>query len=102
MWSFVEPHRVLGWHPILFQILHTTNPPLGAFACYVVGDILAIKVTRWLTPSLLRVVNAFPRLHGVAGLGRALTRQAPASIFLEASCSITRILVSAQTVSSVV
>lgn len=33
------------WRPDPFGILHTTNPPPGAFTCYVIGDILALKIT---------------------------------------------------------
>lgn len=32
------------WRPNPFGVLHTTNPPPGAFACYVIGDILAIEI----------------------------------------------------------
>ncbi len=32
------------WDPTPFQVLQTTNPPVGAFACYVVADILVMKI----------------------------------------------------------
>lgn len=32
------------WDPTPFQFLQTTNPPVGAFACYVVADILVMKL----------------------------------------------------------
>ena len=31
------------WRPAAFGVLHTTNPPPGAFTCYVIGDIVAIQ-----------------------------------------------------------
>ena len=31
------------WRPAPFGVLHTTNPPTGAFACYVVAEIIAMK-----------------------------------------------------------
>lgn len=34
------------WRPDAFGVLHTTNPPPGAFTCYVVGDILALSIAR--------------------------------------------------------
>lgn len=44
---------VLGcwvWNPTPWGFLQTTNPPVGAFVCYVIADILVIKITRRLTP----------------------------------------------------
>jgi hypothetical protein len=32
------------WQPAPLGTLHTINPPPGAFTCYVIGDILAIRV----------------------------------------------------------
>lgn len=32
------------WRPDSFGFLHTTNPPPGAFTCYVIGDIGAIGI----------------------------------------------------------
>jgi hypothetical protein len=32
------------WDPTPFGVLQTTNPPVGAFACYVVADILVMKI----------------------------------------------------------
>jgi hypothetical protein len=32
------------WQPDPFGFLHTTNPPPGAFTCYVIGDIGAIGI----------------------------------------------------------
>lgn len=32
------------WPPTPFGVLHTTNPPVGAFVCYVIADILVIKI----------------------------------------------------------
>jgi len=37
------------WRPDPFQLLHTTNPPPGAFTCYVIGDIGAIGIARRLS-----------------------------------------------------
>lgn len=31
------------WAPTAFGVLHTANPPVGAFACYVIADIIAVK-----------------------------------------------------------
>lgn len=40
------------WHPQPFGVLRTTNPPVGAFVCYVLADLavmrLARKTGRWL------------------------------------------------------
>ncbi len=44
------------WEPVPFGVLRTTNPPVGAFVCYVIADILVIKIDRWvgrLHPALL-------------------------------------------------
>ncbi|MBV9470784.1 MAG: hypothetical protein JO316_18055 [Abitibacteriaceae bacterium] len=42
------------WEPFAFGVLRTTNPPLGAFACYVIADIIAVKmaalVGSWCSP----------------------------------------------------
>jgi hypothetical protein len=32
------------WTPIPFGVLQTTNPPVGAFVCYVIADILVMKL----------------------------------------------------------
>lgn len=34
------------WDPTPFGVLHTTNPPVGAFVCYVIADILVMKLAR--------------------------------------------------------
>ncbi len=36
-----------------FSWLHAANPPIGAFVCYVLGDIGVIKMTRFLGKKLL-------------------------------------------------
>jgi hypothetical protein len=44
---------VLGcwvWNPTPWGILHTTNPPVGAFVCYVIADILVMKLSRRFAP----------------------------------------------------
>jgi len=33
-----------AWGPAPWGVLHTTNPPVGAFVCYVIADILVIKI----------------------------------------------------------
>ncbi len=43
------------WHPTVFRALHTTNPPLGAFVLYVIGDVLVLRFTRMLRPILGRL-----------------------------------------------
>lgn len=42
------------WHPAPFGLLKTLNPPVGAFAFYIVGDWVAFQAARILTPKLLR------------------------------------------------
>jgi hypothetical protein len=32
------------WEPGPFGVLRTTNPPVGAFVCYVIADILVMKI----------------------------------------------------------
>ena len=32
------------WEPAPWGVLRTTNPPVGAFVCYVIADILVIKI----------------------------------------------------------
>lgn len=47
------PNPVGGW-------LYTTNPPVGAFACYLVADVCVLKIAAWLTrvaPAARRVVQ---------------------------------------------
>ncbi len=36
------------WDPTPWGTLRTTNPPVGAFVCYVIADILVIKITHRL------------------------------------------------------
>ena len=36
------------WDPAPWGALHTTNPPVGAFVCYVIADILVIKIAERL------------------------------------------------------
>ena len=42
------------WQPSPFGVLHTTNPPVGAFACYVLADIMAMKCAARVEAWLLR------------------------------------------------
>jgi hypothetical protein len=42
------------WEPRPFGILHTTNPPVGAFVCYVIADILVMKIAARLAPLIAR------------------------------------------------
>jgi hypothetical protein len=42
------------WKPAPFGLLHTTNPPTGAFACYVVAEIIAMNFALRLQPLLAR------------------------------------------------
>jgi hypothetical protein len=45
------------WHPWpAGGALHAVNPPVAAFCCYVVADILVIRITRRIAPILARVV----------------------------------------------
>ena len=37
-----------GWQEYAFSLLHTTNPPFGAFVFYVFGDIAILKASRYL------------------------------------------------------
>jgi hypothetical protein len=39
-----------AWAPAPWGILHTTNPPTGAFACYVIADIIAMKTAARIAP----------------------------------------------------
>jgi hypothetical protein len=34
------------WDSAPLRVLHTTNPPIGAFVCYVIADVLVIKIAR--------------------------------------------------------
>ena len=36
------------WDAQPWGVLHTTNPPTGAFACYVVADLIVLRLTRRL------------------------------------------------------
>ena len=40
------------WDPTPFGVLRTTNPPVGAFVCYVIADILVMKIAARLSPLL--------------------------------------------------
>jgi hypothetical protein len=51
------------WGAAPFGVLHTTNPPVGAFACYVIADILVMKIASRLAPLLRR-----PVFSGYSGL----------------------------------
>jgi hypothetical protein len=54
------------WRPDPFGILQTTNPPPGAFTCYVIGDILAIQIAVGVERSYRRfrprLITAIPDL----------------------------------------
>jgi hypothetical protein len=39
-----------AWDPAPFGMLRTTNPPVGAFVCYVIADILVMKLASRLSP----------------------------------------------------
>jgi hypothetical protein len=43
------------WEPRPFGVLHTTNPPVGAFVCYVIADILVMKIAARLAPLIARM-----------------------------------------------
>jgi hypothetical protein len=36
------------WQERAFNVLHTTNPPFGAFVFYVFGDIAVLKMSSWV------------------------------------------------------
>jgi len=66
------------WSPTAFHWLHTTNPPLGAFSCYVIGDLLAIKITQRLLPVLLSISARMPFATAFAqwvGLRHSVTQE---------------------------
>jgi hypothetical protein len=44
-----------AWDLTPFDLLSTTNPPVGAFVCYVIADILVIKIARRV--SAIRVMQ---------------------------------------------
>ncbi len=46
-----------AWRPDPFGLLHTTNPPPGAFTCYVIGDIIAIQIAASLALCYRRLRN---------------------------------------------
>jgi hypothetical protein len=39
-------------HPFNMSWLHTTNPPFGAFVCYLLADLGVMKIARVLSPHL--------------------------------------------------
>jgi hypothetical protein len=43
------------WDPAPFGVLRTTNPPVGAFVCYVIADILVMKIAVRLAPLLAQL-----------------------------------------------
>lgn len=43
-----------AWVPSPWGLLHTTNPPFGAFVCYVIADILVMKIARWVAPVVIK------------------------------------------------
>jgi hypothetical protein len=48
------------WHPEpAAGLLHAVNPPVGAFSCYVLADILVMRITRRIAPVLDRVPVPF-------------------------------------------
>jgi len=51
------------WGAAPFGVLHTTNPPVGAFACYVIADILVMRIAGRLAPLLRK-----PVFSGYSGL----------------------------------
>jgi hypothetical protein len=46
------------WNPEPFGLLRTTNPPVGAFVCYLIADILVMKIAGRLAPLLGRRSSA--------------------------------------------
>jgi hypothetical protein len=53
-----------AWRQAAFGSLHTTNPPVGAFVCYVIADILVLKIAGRIRPLLGRL--RLPRLRAAA------------------------------------
>jgi hypothetical protein len=43
-----------AWEPRPFGVLRTTNPPVGAFVCYVIADILVMKLARRIANLIAR------------------------------------------------
>lgn len=76
---YVEIIGTLGgcwvWRPDSFGVLHTVNPPPGAFTCYVIGDILAIIIAAQIGALLSRrAVRQAPAVDFCAALRRNDTR----------------------------
>jgi len=40
------------WRPLAFGLVPTWNPPVGAFACYILGELGAIRAARIVAPIL--------------------------------------------------
>ncbi|KAB8145947.1 hypothetical protein F8S13_02400 [Chloroflexia bacterium SDU3-3] len=53
-----------AWAANPWGALHTTNPPVGAFVCYVIADVLVIKIARRLAGAWARLRPAVARAGG--------------------------------------
>lgn len=40
------------WQPLAFGAIPTFNPPVGAFACYILGELAAIRAAQSVSPRL--------------------------------------------------
>ncbi len=40
------------WRPLAFGVIPTFNPPVGAFACYILGELGAIRAAQIVSPHL--------------------------------------------------
>ena len=40
------------WQPAAFGLIPTFNPPVGAFACYILGELGAMRAARMVSPLL--------------------------------------------------
>jgi hypothetical protein len=48
-------YQCWGWHPVVFKVIPTVNPPLGALVIYVCGDIVLNKLFASIDRRLVRV-----------------------------------------------
>ncbi len=49
------------WAPRPLGLLHTTNPPVGAFVCYVIADVIVIRLAGLLAPYIATIPGILSR-----------------------------------------
>ena len=79
------------WEPAPWGVLRTTNPPVGAFVCYVIADLVVIKIAGRLAPPLARLRGGEDAIAKLPRARRAAASERPsrAAIFMTRMSAMT-------------